>query len=258
MSIDWITVSAQIINFLVLVWLLKRFLYQPVITAMNQREKRVTERLREAGKREQEAKLEIQRFQAQQLELEQHHEQALKETEQYVTGHKLELLEEARAEVAEVRESWQQQAEIERNNFLESLQKQTATSVIDIARKVIADLANADLEAQLVSTFISKLKALKSADILSLKDTEGEMQIVSSIELNQNLREQLIQAISNKLGIDTQIDFKVSPEIALGLELNVAEQRVAWNLDTYLTELGNQFDSALSQHSLSASNAKHG
>ena len=258
MSIDWITVSAQIINFLVLVWLLKRFLYQPIITAMDQREKRVTERLRDAGKREQEAELEIQRFHAQQLEFDQHHEQALKEAEQYVTGHRLELLEGARAEVAEVRQSWQQQAEIERNNFLESLHKQTASSVINIVRKVIADLANAELEAQLVSTFISKLETLKTADILSLKDTDSEMQIVSSIELDQNLREQLTQAIKNKLKIDTQIDFKVSPAIALGLELNIAEQRVAWNLDTYLTELGDQFDSTLSQHSLSISNAKYG
>ncbi len=48
MAIDWITVSAQIVNFLILVWLLKHFLYQPIIRAMDRREQRVSERLNEA------------------------------------------------------------------------------------------------------------------------------------------------------------------------------------------------------------------
>ncbi len=48
MQIDWLTVIAQIVNFLILVWLLKRFLYQPVINAMDQREQRIAERLQKA------------------------------------------------------------------------------------------------------------------------------------------------------------------------------------------------------------------
>ena len=45
MDVDWITVSAQIVNFLILVWLLKRFLYRPVLNAMNRREQRIHQRL---------------------------------------------------------------------------------------------------------------------------------------------------------------------------------------------------------------------
>jgi F-type H+-transporting ATPase subunit b len=39
MLIDWFTVAAQAINFLILVWLLKRFLYKPVLNAVDAREK---------------------------------------------------------------------------------------------------------------------------------------------------------------------------------------------------------------------------
>ena len=52
MAIDWVTVSAQIVNFLLLVWLLKRFLYQPVLSAMDRREQDIAERLGAALNRE--------------------------------------------------------------------------------------------------------------------------------------------------------------------------------------------------------------
>jgi F-type H+-transporting ATPase subunit b len=41
MLIDWFTVGAQALNFLILVWLLKRFLYKPILDAIDAREKRI-------------------------------------------------------------------------------------------------------------------------------------------------------------------------------------------------------------------------
>ena len=46
MQIDWITVAAQIVNFLILVWLLQHFLYGPITRAMQRREQRIAERER--------------------------------------------------------------------------------------------------------------------------------------------------------------------------------------------------------------------
>ena len=62
MAIDWMTVSAQIVNFLLLVWLLKRFLYQPVLSAMDRREQDIAERLGAALDREQQAEAKIQQY----------------------------------------------------------------------------------------------------------------------------------------------------------------------------------------------------
>ena len=52
MQIDWLTVSAQLINFLVLVWLLKRFLYRPVMDAMQRREQHIAARIGAAEQQE--------------------------------------------------------------------------------------------------------------------------------------------------------------------------------------------------------------
>ena len=41
MLIDGFTVGAQVLNFLILVWLMKRFLYQPILDAIDAREQRI-------------------------------------------------------------------------------------------------------------------------------------------------------------------------------------------------------------------------
>ncbi|HEY4789048.1 MAG TPA: hypothetical protein VIH57_23530, partial [Bacteroidales bacterium] len=63
MLIDWFTVAAQLINFLVLVWLLKRFLYKPVLKAIDEREKRIVMQLQEAENKKAEADREREEFQ---------------------------------------------------------------------------------------------------------------------------------------------------------------------------------------------------
>jgi F-type H+-transporting ATPase subunit b len=49
MLIDWFTVGAQVLNFLILVWLMKRFLYQPILDAIDAREQRIAAELANAA-----------------------------------------------------------------------------------------------------------------------------------------------------------------------------------------------------------------
>ena len=62
MKIEWFTVIAQVINFLILVWLLKRFLYKPILNAIDEREKKITSQLTDAGNKKAEAKIERDEF----------------------------------------------------------------------------------------------------------------------------------------------------------------------------------------------------
>ena len=65
MLIDWFTVIAQIVNFLILVWLLQRFLYRPILDAIDAREKRIAAALTEAEANKEEAQKERDAFQHQ-------------------------------------------------------------------------------------------------------------------------------------------------------------------------------------------------
>ena len=75
MLIDWFTVIAQIINFLVLLLLLRRFLYKPILNAMEERERKVAERLESARQERVRAEEERARYETLTGDLRQHAEQ---------------------------------------------------------------------------------------------------------------------------------------------------------------------------------------
>jgi len=62
MLIDWFTVGAQVLNFVVLIWLLRRFLYQPVLNAIAAREKRIADQIADAAAKEAQAATERKTF----------------------------------------------------------------------------------------------------------------------------------------------------------------------------------------------------
>ena len=96
MLIDWFTVGAQAINFILLVWLLKHFLYKPILNALETREKRIATELAQAG----ETKTEAQKLQAEyKLKNEQFDQQRaalLSHATQEVSVERQRLLDEAR------------------------------------------------------------------------------------------------------------------------------------------------------------------
>ena len=55
MNIDWFTLIAQIINFILLMWLLKRFLYKPILAAIDKRETNIKNQLLDADSQKNEA-----------------------------------------------------------------------------------------------------------------------------------------------------------------------------------------------------------
>src|SRR5208282_2974056 len=91
MLIDWFTVGAQALNFLILVWLMRRFLYKPVLHAIDEREKRIAAELADAAAKKAEAAKERDEFQHKQAEFDQQRAALLKQAtdEAAVERHRL-------------------------------------------------------------------------------------------------------------------------------------------------------------------------
>src|SRR5450631_4387883 len=96
MLIDWFTVGAQTLNFLILVWLLKRFLYKPILDAIDAREKRIATELADADAKKAEATKERDEFKQKNDEFEKHRATLLAKATDEVKTQRLTLLDEAR------------------------------------------------------------------------------------------------------------------------------------------------------------------
>src|SRR5580698_278918 len=96
MLIDWFTVCAQAVNFLILVWLLKRFLYQPILVAIDAREKRIAAELADADAKKSEAQKERDEFQRKNQEFDQQRAAILSKATDEAKTERQRLVEEAR------------------------------------------------------------------------------------------------------------------------------------------------------------------
>ncbi len=96
MPIDWFTVIAQVINFLILVWLLKRFLYKPILHAIDEREKGIATQLAQAEAKKAEAQQERDDFQHKNEAFDQERAALLKKATDEAQAERQRLLDEAR------------------------------------------------------------------------------------------------------------------------------------------------------------------
>jgi F-type H+-transporting ATPase subunit b len=237
MQIDWLTVVAQIVNFLILVWLLKHFLYQPVINAMDRREQRIAERLHNAELREQTAVDTTQDYQRKIEALEQDRDAQMEKAKEAAESERRELLDEARSEVAEKRSHWQRQVAEEKQDFLRSLKIQAAESIQKIARRALADLADAELEEQIIQSFIQRLSTLDKTSCQAIAAAAEPIRVTTSFELDSSIRGRLTRAVHEHIGDHNEVVYSESPDPLCGIELTVSGRRLSWTLADYLEAL---------------------
>lgn len=251
MELNWFTIVAQIINFLVLVWLMKRFLYGPIVKAMQEREDRIRARLESAEDKEKEAESEKQQFREKQKELEQNKEQILSTAKEEAEQKKKEMWQEARDETDEQKEKWIESIKREKEAFLKELRQRMSRRLSDVLRKAFRDLANNELEQQVISVFLSKIQNLddESKRTLSESVTQEDAQptVRSAFQLPEDKKQEISDAIQAAVSNDVQIDFQTSEELISGIEFRAGGRKIAWNVDDYVQDMQQELTEALNK-----------
>lgn len=237
MTIDWVTVSAQVVNFLILVWLLKRFLYRPVLRAMDRREQGIRQRLEEADEREAEAEARLEDYRDRQADLERRRDALLRQAEEEAARSKQRWLEDARVEVAQRRQEWQRQLDEERQALLQRLGQRSLAALEALARQTLQDLAGTRLEARAIEVFIERLAELDAESRRRLGRGEGPLQVATAFDLSPEEQARLEQALQEQLGPSLEVHFARSTSLICGLELVRDGCRLGWSLADHLDAL---------------------
>lgn len=241
MLIDWFTVVAQIFNFLVLVYLLKRFLYKPVIRAMDERERRIAAGLEEAERREHEARQELHRYEEKNREIDSQREALTNQIKEEVESQRKELMSTARHQVDTVRNNWYQAVEREKQAFLEALRERTSKETCAVARRALKDLGNAELEHAVVRVFIERLRSLdegkRRALVESAIQSKREVTVTSAFEIPQETSREIEEVLGQHITGPMDLHFETSPDVICGIELRTHGRKVAWSVKDYLEGL---------------------
>ncbi|MDR4499532.1 MAG: hypothetical protein MRK02_16685 [Candidatus Scalindua sp.] len=247
--IDWFTVCAQIVNFLILVFLLKRFLYGPIIKAIDKREEKISARIQEVEQKrlaaEEEKNMYLKKNEDFELQRAEMHARMKEDTE----SQKKQLLEKSRQEIEDIKTRWSESIMQERDVFLRDLRKRVIDQVYAITRQALADLAASDIEQHIVNLFLKKIKEVNGANgekiTQALRDSATGITIATSFELPEEQRDSILQAVRELAAENKDVTFIVSKDILCGIELREKDYVIGWNLENYLTSLEKDFDKAI-------------
>jgi F-type H+-transporting ATPase subunit b len=241
MLIDWFTVAAQVLNFLILVWLMKRFLYQPILHAIDAREQRIAAELADADAKQAEARRERDEFQHKNDEIEQQRAALLSQATDAAKAERRRLLDEARQAADALSAKRRETLSNDARNLNQAITRRTQQEVFAIARKTLADLTETSLEKRLVDVFIRRLRALdgeaKAVLAGALGTASGPALVRSAFELPAEQRAALQDALNETFPVEVRLRFETAPDLISGIELTTHGQKLAWSIAAYLASL---------------------
>jgi F-type H+-transporting ATPase subunit b len=241
MLIDWFTVAAQLINFLILVWLLKRFLYLPVLKAIDERERKIAAELAHAASAEEEAAKQRKEWERKNADFEKQHEEMLRQAADEVERTRGELMAGAKREYAELRGRLQEALQKEEHERQGEAIRRISSEVFALAGKVLEELADSTLEERIAGVFCKRLrdsgKERLTAIAAALRDPEVQPVVRSSFELSASLRQQIEETAGALLGANVHPRYEISEEQVAGIELCINGNCIAWNAGTALAAL---------------------
>jgi len=251
MQIDWLTVVAQVVNFLILVYLLKRFLYGPIAKAMGERQARVAASLEEAEAKRVEADALAQDFHARRDELERKQEEILEEADRQAEGRRKELIDVARHEAATLQSRWREAIEREQDAFLADLRRRAGDEICAVTTRALRDLGNRDLESQMIEIFISRIHSMPVTDRQALtqavRDSGQRIIVRTAFDTTSDIRERIEEAVRGAVGSAATVRFERDGNLLCGIELRCQGLKLAWNIADYMDSLHDGMAQALAE-----------
>jgi F-type H+-transporting ATPase subunit b len=260
MLIDWFTVAAQAVNFLILVWLMRRFLYKPILHAIDEREKRVAAELANADKKKAEAQKESDEFRHKNEQFDQQRAALMSKATNEAKAERQRLLDEAR-EAAEALSAKRQEAlSAEEHTLHQAITRRTQQEVFAITRKALTDLATTSLEERLGEVFTRRLREMdgkaKAGLAAALKTASEPALVRSAFVLPAEQRAAIQNALNETFSAEIHVRFETAPDLISGIELTTNGQKVAWSIADYLTSLEKGVDELLKEKDISDAKAE--
>ncbi len=241
MLIDWFTVVAQVLNFLILVWLMKRFLYKPVRDAIDAREMRIAAVIADAGEQKAGAAKERDKFQHKNEEFDRQRAALVTQAADQANAEGQRLLDEARqaAEALGARRMEMLRRDVHALN--QALGRRTQEEVFAIARQALTDLASTSLEARMTEVFTRRLQAMdgevKAGLAKGVKSATDPAVLRSAFELPDEQRAGIQRALNDAFAAEVRVRFETAPELVSGIEFTTNGHKVAWSIADYLASL---------------------
>ena len=252
MELHWTTFALELLNFLVLVWVLKRLLYKPILNVIAERKAEIQNTLSTAETLRREAQALREQYENRQVEWNREKETVRNRMMEEVNAEKAGLLAALQYSLEQEREK----AGALEERRLTDLTRQAENAAIaqggQFAARLLARLASAELEAKLVEVMLEDLSRIPGEQLQTIRAAcaTGEVPVIvtSAHGLSQPQRKSLLEALESLLGRSLACEWREDQGLMAGIRLSLGPWVLGANLHDELKAFAETAQSVSATH----------
>jgi F-type H+-transporting ATPase subunit b len=171
----------------------------------------------------------------------------LSEAKEEVSQWREEAIQRAREEIRDLRGTWVENLEGEQDAFERNLKTRVTEQVLHISQKVLQDLANESLEAQVVQTFLEKIRKEDKASFGEAFREHVELKFKTALPLTSALQERVESLLRDLFPRAKVIEFSAEESLNMEVHLVAGDSKLEWGLSRYLRDLEKEILPLLNQ-----------
>lgn len=238
MLINWFTLVAQLINFLILLWLLNKFLYKPVLKALDEREARIATIISDAESVKLNAMKELDDYSAKNIAIDKAKESIMQESRVAAEQERIKIIDTAKKTAQQLIDKQNSMLTDERTTFYKNASDELIANILRITEKSITTLSDLTLESHFINKCIDNIEHITDSERNSianlLKNCNNTVRIRTSQPLDSNSLSQLQESLSGLLGPAITLHYEHSPHLLCGIELIIDTYKLSWNAHDYI------------------------
>jgi F-type H+-transporting ATPase subunit b len=230
LELNWSTFALEIFNFLVLVWILKRFLYQPVLGVITQRRATIENQLAEARQLHADSDALKERYEHRLADWEQERQKAMDKLRLELEENRLRQLENLKAELAQEAEKIQVARSRQDKQLIREIEQRALQQGAEFATRLLTEAAGPELENRLFDLLLDGLSLMPADQISDLSNKWGDspehILVTSAYPLTDEKQHQLEVILSEATGLSAPVFYEQDAKLLAGLNITIG----AWVL----------------------------
>ena len=242
---DLYTIIVQLLNFAVLLILLNKFLYKPLLNAVEKRKENIKKQVEDTQNRLNESEALKEEYLSKLKDIEKENiilkQQVIDDMEIF----KKQELEKISKELSDKQTKMREYVSLEEKNMIDNFYRKLADSFIDYSNLVFKNLANTNLQTQIVNKFIEKISLLSIDRVNAINQNivNSKLYIYSNDEIKHDNKEIIKDSLIKKGFIFNNIEYIIKTDLILGIELKVGNNLISWTIK----DINENFESVINK-----------
>ena len=229
------TFALEILNFLVLIWVLQRLFSKPLLAIINARKQLITESLAKAKNHEQAAEQQLALYENRQQQWEHEKQQALSVLQQQIEVERKLQFAQLKTDLEQERHRSQASLSLQQKEFQQRAEKQALENGAKFSALLLRQTVSSDLEQRLFILLLDKITTLPELLKQRLMISEAqpalpEIKVTSAYVISTEMRQRLEEKLTSLMNQPVQVRYDQDTDLIAGIRLDIGDWVLNANL----------------------------